>query len=501
MPLLEIVRGEQTDDATLATAFATGKALKKTTILVKDSPSFIVNRLLGRFMGEVGRIVDEGTPLRSRTAPSPASPRCRRSCSCRWSGPRSRCTTTRRCTAPSRTASTSLRTSALVAAGKTSVYAAGRQHRPRGRGDVRGAREPDRPVPEQVRDRILSALAEEARLMLDEGVVTAPEDLDLAMITGAGFSFWNGGLTPLLDRPASRRRSPAARSTDHPSGPTVREAPLDEGGGRHWLVWAGAGTERPTYDRGRYRAATPPSPSSASTTRVLKALARRRLRVAVPDPGRDDPAAARGPRTSSASPRPAPARPRRSRCRSCRGSTSSRRRRRRWCSRRPASSRCRSARRSSGTPRTSRACTCCRSTAARAYGVQLSALRRGVHVVVGTPGRIMDHLEKGTLDLSRAALPRARRGRRDAQHGLRRGRRDDPRRHAGATSTSRCSPRRCRRRSGGSRRSTSHDAVRDHRQEQDVDGGQHHPALPEVVATRRRSTPSPASSRSRTSRG
>ncbi|TBN56504.1 DEAD/DEAH box helicase [Glaciihabitans arcticus] len=34
------------------------------------------------------------------------------------------------------------------------------------------------------------------------------------------------------------------------------------------------------------------------------------------------------------------------------------------------------------------------------YGTQLSALRRGVQVVVGTPGRIMDHLEKGTLDLS-----------------------------------------------------------------------------------------------------
>ncbi|MFG6446044.1 DEAD/DEAH box helicase [Microbacterium sp. P07] len=34
------------------------------------------------------------------------------------------------------------------------------------------------------------------------------------------------------------------------------------------------------------------------------------------------------------------------------------------------------------------------------YGTQLSALRRGVHVVVGTPGRIMDHLVKGTLDLS-----------------------------------------------------------------------------------------------------
>jgi ATP-dependent RNA helicase DeaD len=36
----------------------------------------------------------------------------------------------------------------------------------------------------------------------------------------------------------------------------------------------------------------------------------------------------------------------------------------------------------------------------QAYGVQLSALRRGVHIVVGTPGRIMDHLAKGTLDLS-----------------------------------------------------------------------------------------------------
>ena len=36
----------------------------------------------------------------------------------------------------------------------------------------------------------------------------------------------------------------------------------------------------------------------------------------------------------------------------------------------------------------------------QAYGVQLSALRRGVHIIVGTPGRIMDHLAKGTLDLS-----------------------------------------------------------------------------------------------------
>ena len=36
----------------------------------------------------------------------------------------------------------------------------------------------------------------------------------------------------------------------------------------------------------------------------------------------------------------------------------------------------------------------------QSYGPQLQALRRGVHVVVGTPGRVIDHLEKGTLDLS-----------------------------------------------------------------------------------------------------
>ena len=52
----------------------------------------------------------------------------------------------------------------------------------------------------EVRTRVLTALADEARRMLDEGVVAAAEDLDLAMITGAGFSFWNGGLTMLLER-------------------------------------------------------------------------------------------------------------------------------------------------------------------------------------------------------------------------------------------------------------------------------------------------------------
>ena len=63
MPLLEIVRGERTDDATLATAFAVGKQLKKSCVLVKDAPAFVVNRLLTRFLGEIFAAVDAGTPL------------------------------------------------------------------------------------------------------------------------------------------------------------------------------------------------------------------------------------------------------------------------------------------------------------------------------------------------------------------------------------------------------------------------------------------------------
>src|SRR5699024_11952742 len=36
----------------------------------------------------------------------------------------------------------------------------------------------------------------------------------------------------------------------------------------------------------------------------------------------------------------------------------------------------------------------------QAYGIQLSGLRRGAQIIVGTPGRVIDHLKKGTLDLS-----------------------------------------------------------------------------------------------------
>ena len=204
MPLLEIIKGRTTDDASLATAFATGALLKKTTIMVNDSPSFIANRLLGRFMGEVGRIVDEGTPLevadRAFAGVAPMPPFVLLG----LVGPAIALHNNESLHGafPDRFyVSESLRR--LVAAGKPGFYLY-----PEGRPVL----DPDvvalmevaiNPVildPGQIREQVLSALAQEARLMLDEGVVAAPMDIDLAMITGAGFPFWNGGLTPLLDR-------------------------------------------------------------------------------------------------------------------------------------------------------------------------------------------------------------------------------------------------------------------------------------------------------------
>jgi 3-hydroxyacyl-CoA dehydrogenase/enoyl-CoA hydratase/carnithine racemase len=204
MPLLEIIRGERTDEATLATAFATGRTLKKTCILVKDSPSFIANRLLGRLTSEVSRVVDEGTPLevadRAFGGLAPMPPFVLLG----LVGPAIALhnTETLHAAFPERFfVSENLRR--VVAAGKRAFYV-WPEGRPVVDPEVAALLQvPAEPVvldESQVRERVLSALAQEARLMLDEGVVAGPQDLDLAMITGAGFSFWNGGITPLLDR-------------------------------------------------------------------------------------------------------------------------------------------------------------------------------------------------------------------------------------------------------------------------------------------------------------
>ena len=60
MALVEVVRGEQTSDETLAAARAFAEAVGKTAITVKDSPGFVVNRILFPMINEAANAYDEG---------------------------------------------------------------------------------------------------------------------------------------------------------------------------------------------------------------------------------------------------------------------------------------------------------------------------------------------------------------------------------------------------------------------------------------------------------
>jgi 3-hydroxyacyl-CoA dehydrogenase len=96
----------------------------------------------------------------------------------------------------------------LVQAGKTGIYVWDAQGQPSVDPEVLALYEiaGSPSTAEQVRTRILDALADETARMLDETVVAAPDDIDLCMILGAGWPFWMGGVTPYLDRTGASER-------------------------------------------------------------------------------------------------------------------------------------------------------------------------------------------------------------------------------------------------------------------------------------------------------
>ncbi|GAA0541166.1 3-hydroxyacyl-CoA dehydrogenase [Saccharopolyspora subtropica] len=217
LPLLEVVRGEQTDDAALATAFRVGKQLKKSCVLVKDAPAFVVNRLLTRFMGEVIATIDEGTPFEvADTALEPLGLPMTPMELLQLVGPAvaQHVNETMHAAYPDRF-QLSDNMQRFVDAGKTAVWITDESSgtaSTEGGGRTAGGKVVDPEVAalwqqgdqpstaEQVRERALTALAEEIRIMLDEGVVAEAQDIDLCMILGAGWPFWLGGITPYLDR-------------------------------------------------------------------------------------------------------------------------------------------------------------------------------------------------------------------------------------------------------------------------------------------------------------
>jgi 3-hydroxyacyl-CoA dehydrogenase/enoyl-CoA hydratase/carnithine racemase len=200
LPLLEIVRGAATDDATLATALSVGKTLKKSCVLVKDAPAFVVNRLLTRLLSEVTAAVDEGTPLDvAEHALDPLGLPMSPFLLLQLVGPAValHVTETLHAASPDRfTVSPKLR--GLVESGKTTIYRPDLTIDPGVAELLSGG---DRPsTADEVRQRTLAGLAEEIRFMLDEGAVAAPQDIDLCLILGAGWPFHLGGITPYLDR-------------------------------------------------------------------------------------------------------------------------------------------------------------------------------------------------------------------------------------------------------------------------------------------------------------
>jgi 3-hydroxyacyl-CoA dehydrogenase len=167
-------------------------------VLVKDAPAFVVNRLLTRFQGAVFGAIEAGTPIDvADSALDPLGLPMRPLALLQLVGP---------AVAyhvggilhgafPDRFA---------VSENMRRIAESGQQLLIDGKvnpavvdmltvGDA-----PD--SAEQVRDAALTAVAEEIRLMLDEGVVAEAQDIDLCLILGAGWPFHLGGVTPYLDR-------------------------------------------------------------------------------------------------------------------------------------------------------------------------------------------------------------------------------------------------------------------------------------------------------------
>ena len=214
MPLVEIARGSATDDATLATAFTVGRELKKSCVLVADRPAFVVNRLLTRFLGEVTAALDEGTPVEvADQALEPLGLPMSPFVLLQLVGPAValHVSETMATAYPGRF-HVSENLQRIVTAGKPGIWSwqSGRQEvDPEVAALLVQGSTPS--TADQVRQRALDAMAEEIRLMLDEGVVSSPADIDLCMILGAGWPFHLGGITPYLDRTGTSERVTGSR--------------------------------------------------------------------------------------------------------------------------------------------------------------------------------------------------------------------------------------------------------------------------------------------------
>jgi 3-hydroxyacyl-CoA dehydrogenase len=184
MPLVELIRTPETDDATLATAWDVTGKLRKRGVLVRDAPGFVVNRVLTRMTRvlmdaiEHGTSVDETDEAIMRLG-MPMAP----SVLLAMVGPRvaNHVLETMHDAYPDRFAlSPAL---AALAAGDEPVVL---EQAPR--------------TTDSIREAALEAMADEIARLLEEGVVGSAADVDTCLLLGAGFPFFLGGITKHLDQ-------------------------------------------------------------------------------------------------------------------------------------------------------------------------------------------------------------------------------------------------------------------------------------------------------------
>ena len=204
MPLLEVARTSKTDDATTATAINIGKDLKKTMVIVKDAPAFVVNRLLTRFMGEVTDAMDEGTPY--EVADAAMKPLGFPMSSLELLGlvgpgvALHVAQTLNKNLGPRYKISPTMER--FVKEGVRTFYIKDEkgvnQINPAALALLEKGNSPS--TADQVRERALKAIATEAKMMLDEGVVATAAEIDICMLLGSGWPMHLGGILPYLDR-------------------------------------------------------------------------------------------------------------------------------------------------------------------------------------------------------------------------------------------------------------------------------------------------------------
>jgi 3-hydroxyacyl-CoA dehydrogenase len=200
MPLVEIIKGHKTNDETLAAAFEVGKKLRKSCILVKDAPGFVVNRLFTKLMSDCFTMVDEGATFKQvdNAALSLGLPMAPFEQLLPLVGPAVafHVGETLHKAWPDRFP-INLHFKKFVDEKLTSFFQGANVH-PKVE-EIWSDKGDKEFVQEEIVDRLLTNLTKEVNLMLEEKVVPDPKDIDTAMILGAGWPFFNGGITFYLD--------------------------------------------------------------------------------------------------------------------------------------------------------------------------------------------------------------------------------------------------------------------------------------------------------------